>query len=252
MDQEDRHRQQAEQIADEFGEMICQDRAESTYDFLRDFTMQYVGMSAIMRRRMTYQHKPKAIEGWRYHSIEEVLMFNTTPVEGDPMATPMDPMIKGNCFANAFRTSLLRPEMRYTEGWATMERSYPTHHAWLTGPDGSIHDPTWKTIGDENKVDRLRTCYLGVAVPREQHLGWFLETGSANILYNGEMMLEGVLRDGPAHFEQFAVEEIDEELVADTIAALDAHGLWTREPGSHIFVHSRTGQQWDGRKNCFV
>lgn len=233
---------------------IAQPRSNAdAYDFVREFARKYTWLAAVMRRKMPYHGKPASVAHLRYHSIEEFIMFNSRLVEGDPMATPMPTGIKGNCFGNAFLIALQNPEYRYTEGWATMKQSIHTHHAWLTGPDGSIHDPTWKAIGEENGMASLPTVYHGVSIDAAAHHGWFLAEGSPNLLYRDELQMDGVLEKGMAYFDQFRFDnQTSSDLLAGTIKMIEEHGLWQLEPESNIFVHSRTGQRWCGQTRKFI
>lgn len=232
--------------------VICAEKGEETFDFLRDFALHYTGMSAIMRRRMTSQRPdtPKL----RYHSIEECILFNGTMVEGDAAATPFPAMIMGNCFANAFELTMRNPELTYCEGWATMERSIPTHHAWAVGPDGSIHDPTWKSLALNEGMERVRCIYHGVSIPRTQHAGYLRAEGDVNILYSGEMFKLGVLEHGLDYYKQFDLPDLDAdpEIMGDILDMIENHGSWSLEDRERqIFVHT-DGRRWCGKTSKFI
>ncbi len=69
-----------------------------------------------------------------------------------PADIPLGP--PKQCFANAGRVAMLRPELTYVEGFAMMTNGFVFEHAWIRTDDGRIIDPTLRAPQSH--------CYLGV------------------------------------------------------------------------------------------
>lgn len=152
--------------------------------------------------RTLYTRQVSAI--FRYPSVEELVLFNGQQAELDILENAVFPdMTLGRCFENAYEVSQ-ESGWRYTEGWGLMEGSIPTHHAWLTGPNGEVADPTWTTLlrGDNPFPFKVgRVAYLGVSVSPGQHAKWFAQKGYPNILCYCDMNNVEVMQKGMEFFD---------------------------------------------------
>lgn len=125
----------------------------------------------------------------RYASTEELVLFSGKPVNANyhEMGRFVD-MPLGKCFENAFKISSTDDRWRYTEGWACHDHTIPTHHGWLTGPNGEIEDPTWRgwymdiMAAKPDEPWTGNAVYWGVSPKRDDHLEWAIRTGHPNIL----------------------------------------------------------------------
>ena len=178
------------------GELIPRRRA-ATFPELTRALREYLSLVAEMRRTSG------PARDWRYRSSEELILATATPVWaklGDMTLPPMPPK---QCFDNAEKVAAERPGLRYTEGFALMDGSIPTHHAWLTDPDGKALDPTWPSVysghaeRQPGKHWSGRVVYMGIPVERNAHIRWMERTGFANILAYREDDIEELLKLGP-------------------------------------------------------
>lgn len=101
-------------------------------------------------------------------------------------------MTPKQCFGNATKVALRRPDMVYVEGF--VQSSILIHHAWLMRPDGKVFDPTFR--GDD---DPLRG-YFGVAFST----GYVVKATFPNGVYNridliGRTVGEVAAREGASH-----------------------------------------------------
>jgi hypothetical protein len=237
---------------------VERDNGEATFEVLARDLRNYLTCVTKIKRQCEKQFNPEG-RGLRYLSPEELVLFEATPIYARILDCQLPPMRAGNCFGNAFTVALQDRTMRYHEGWAQMEGSIPTHHAWLVDPSGAVHDPTWATVvQNPNKplkpYNRNRCVYMGVHVPLEQHVGWFFEEANVNLLAAGEMIPKGLLEHGLDMFKDFDTgEAVSEETVADILRALEEHGSWELEcEVTGIFRHTATGKRWDGRTHQFI
>jgi hypothetical protein len=174
-------------------------RKASTFPKLTSALREYLQIVARMHRQCRAAH----LDGFRFGSSEELVLETCKPVWAnfDDMTLPT--MRPKACFENAFTVAGRDLELRYTEGFALMDGSIPTHHGWLTGPDGKVEDPTWPQVyrrhADEQSAKRWsgRVVYMGIAVEREVHERWFWRTGYPNILAVRDSDIEEMLRLGP-------------------------------------------------------
>jgi hypothetical protein len=169
-------------------------RRAATYPELTRALCQYLGIVAKMRR----QGRPS--NGLRYQSSEELILFTATPVWADLATMDVDPMPAKQCFDNAF--AMAGGGGRYTEGFALMDGSLPTHHGWITDSDGKAIDPTWPSLyaahaaREPAKRWSGRVVYMGLAIDRDAHLRWIERTGYPNILALYEADIEELLKLG--------------------------------------------------------
>lgn len=170
-------------------------QSAATYPMLTRALKCYLAMVTTIRRNEL------RIAG-RYASTEELVLFNAKATWADLAAMQLPPMPPKACFDNAFTVAGLMPEYRYTEGYALMDGSIPTHHGWLTGPDGEVADPTWPGMYARHAAREPmkrwsgRTVYMGIAVDRDTHLRWAERTGYPNILAVYDDDVAALLRDG--------------------------------------------------------
>lgn len=170
--------------------------ADEAYLTLHRANIDYLWMTVCMKRNGSFFRKPKGMT-LRYHSPEEIVLFagQRACVNIWDMGTP--PMQVGMCFINAWHVSQRHPHWLYTEGWAMMEHSIPTHHAWLTGPNGEVEDPTWRSLLADNPERPGRCSYLGVTFSDIEMLNWAEAKGYPNVLAYNEMTDPDVLALGP-------------------------------------------------------
>lgn len=196
------------------------------YRALKQTNREWLAFTTKVRRDMLARSTLKL----RYSCPEEIVLFEGVTVETKIEHCQFPPMKLGNCFANAMLLTLHNPELRYCEGFALMEQSMPTHHAWVMHPDGSVSDPTWLSLIHDIREGKRggtiegwdgRCVYIGVTVPRLQHFGWMLKHETMNLLSYGDMTRREVLEHGPdawAEFEiapdqeQSAIEQIEDML----------------------------------------
>jgi hypothetical protein len=50
----------------------------------------------------------------------------------------------GQCYSNAAKLALKRPELTYVEGYASHNGRFPLQHAWVVDFKGWVVDPTWE------------------------------------------------------------------------------------------------------------
>ena len=169
----------------------------ATFNELADALRHYLVLVAKMRRQM-----PGA-PGLLYRSSEELVLFNARPVLGNFSAMTLPPMPPKACFDNAVAVAAANPAYRYTEGFALMDGGIPTHHGWLTGPDGKPTDPTWPAVYAAHAAGQPpgknwsgRAAYMGIALDLETHARWMARTGYPNFLAVYEDDVEALLRDG--------------------------------------------------------
>lgn len=164
---------------------------------------EHLFMCTKLRRNMA--HASKLPVPFRYTSVEELVLFCGQQAELDILEHAVFPdMTVGRCFENAYEVSQSNPGWRYTEGWGLMEGSIPTHHAWLTGPQGEVADPTWTTLmrGKTHfPFDLGRVAYLGVSVTPDAHRRWFESKGYPNILCYCDMNNLDVMVSGMEFFD---------------------------------------------------
>jgi hypothetical protein len=172
-------------------------RRAATFPELTRALKQYLAITARLRRQC------ETVPGRRYQSSEELILFNATPVWADLGAMALPPMPPKQCFENAAQVARSLAGYHYTEGFALMDGSIPTHHAWLTGPDGAAADPTWPTIyrshAEREPAKRWsgRGVYMGIAVDRDVHRRWIERTGYPNFLAVYDDDVEELLELGP-------------------------------------------------------
>lgn len=67
------------------------------------------------------------------------------------------------CYANAFALASRRSDLRYVEGFATLENSdtWLYNHGWCIDPEGRVVDPTWGFSSP------LPLAYRGIELPLE-------------------------------------------------------------------------------------
>jgi hypothetical protein len=212
--------------------------------------------AATWLRRKMVQRQPPPFR-LRYSCTEEMVLFNTTAKPALITASAFPEMKAGNCFANAMQLALEHRELRYTEGWACMEQSVPTHHAWVTHPDGSVSDPTWLSIVNSMTESdlipgyRARCVYMGISIPLANHLAWFREHGTPNLLAFGEMMPRKALTDGmDAYAEALEPGEVDRAAVLAMAAIRDA-SQWELDDDGQFYervLADGTVERWSGGK----
>ena len=179
------------------GELVPRRRA-ATFPQLTRALRDYLSIVAKMRRDCG------TVPGLLYQSSEELILATATPVWAKLGDMVLPPMPAKQCFDNAEKVAAADPEAyRYTEGFALMDGSIPTHHAWLTDRDGKATDPTWPSLYDGHaerqpaKQWSGRVVYMGIAVDRAAHCRWMERTGFANILAYREADMEELLKLGP-------------------------------------------------------
>lgn len=179
-------------------------RKASTFPELTLALREYLQIVTIMHRQCRARH----LDGFRFGSSEEMVLRLCKPVWANFDEMTLLPMQVKECFDNAFKVAGSNPELRYTEGFALMDGSIPTHHGWLTGPDGRVEDPTWPSIYRDHASAQTakrwsgRVVYMGFAVEREVHQRWLWRTGYPNILAVNEQDVVELLRDGPEALNQ--------------------------------------------------
>ena len=140
--------------------------------------------------------------GLRYRCSEELVLFNAKPVWANLRDMTLPAMQVKECFDNAAMIAGANPEYRYTEGFALMDGSIPTHHGWLTGPSGEAADPTWPAMYERHaerepsKRWSGRVVYMGISVDREAHLRWMERTGYPNFLAVRDDDVVDLLKNG--------------------------------------------------------
>lgn len=77
----------------------------------------------------------------------------------------------GRCYQNA--ATHMSERFIYTEGFAFKPGLFPLAHAWLTGPDGKVYDPTWGHEPDSQ--------YFGVQFREDFVLDMMFRTGYHSI-----------------------------------------------------------------------
>lgn len=180
----------------------------------RRWMVDYLAIVMFMERKCAEQNC-KAVDGYsdwfksmRYASVEEFVLFNGSVKHSYVMRTHLPRMLEANCFENATRVSISDPTMTYVEGFASFGQDpIPTHHAWLEGPDGTIHDPTWKDVLHRNamsgNVNQPEVAYYaGVRIETDAHMAWIDEHETPNILCIGDLKPIGLLQGGYDHLLQ--------------------------------------------------
>jgi len=168
----------------------------ATFPELTSALRQYLEIVAQMQSRC------RTVPGLLYRSSEELILKTTKPVWANFDDMHLEPMQPKECFHNAFALSSVDPALRYTEGFALMDGSIPTHHAWLTDPDGKALDPTWPSVyrghAERSPGKRWsgRVVYMGIAVDADAHLRWVERTRYPNFLAVGDSDVEELLRLG--------------------------------------------------------
>jgi hypothetical protein len=199
---------------------------------------------------------------FRYVAPEELVLFNAVPVNCRITDTHLPAMRLGNCFGNAFEIALTDDAMRYHEGWAYMEGSIPTHHAWLVDADGAVHDPTWLSMRERHQSkfvedrNEMRCVYMGVHIPIVAHMMWYLTHGTMNLLADGEMTRPEVLING---MDAFAPFNPGPDVLISNIAQtrdmilnqIRSAGEWTCDDATGIFTHT-DGRRWCGKTRRFL
>lgn len=73
----------------------------------------------------------------------------------------MPKMMDKECFSNCAGLVLANDDLVYCEGYAKVEyMEFFILHAWLMLPDGTMLDPTWKTMGAAYRGIPFATEYL--------------------------------------------------------------------------------------------
>lgn len=202
-------------------EIVCSDGDDGAevFEALTRLTKQWLWSYTVMKRRHFDSIRgvsDRFVRELRYTCPEELVIFNATAKSTRITDCQFPEMMAGNCFENAFVLALRDPTLRYMEGWATMEQSFPTHHAWVEHPDGSISDPTWLTIVNDSARRNpeglapgfsSRCVYMGVHVPLAAHVGWMVEKNTMNLLSFGEMTDPEVLFKGMDAFPGYTIPE---------------------------------------------
>ena len=89
--------------------------------------------------------KHGGLDGWRYPTIEAFLLQYGRLWKPMPLGRHrFVRMPIQQCFANALKLALRRPDLTYVEGWAG--RLIPIHHAWCVDEVGAVVDPTWRPL----------------------------------------------------------------------------------------------------------
>jgi hypothetical protein len=155
-----------------------------------------------------------SIKSFRYSCVEELVLFN-----GKAFYTNLDTQERpdgkiGECFLNAFNIAQINPETyTYAEGWAMMDGSIPTHHAWVVDAEGHVYDPTWQSVirnEHERQITRAGSVhrtfgsasYLGITIDARSHLSWAERHRYPNLLSYGDMAPVGVLERGISAFTE--------------------------------------------------
>lgn len=213
--------------------------ADERFEALKDFLLFTLTMVTQMRRKMIGLCPPPPELALRYSCTEELVLFNATAKPTFIADCQFPEMQIGNCFGNAFQLSMEHPELRYVEGWACMEQSIPTHHAWVEHPDGSVSDPTWLGMV-KNALDPIngnanihvapdykgRCVYLGVSIPLANHLAWFEENGTPNLLAFGDMMPVEVLSKGTDAWASAIHPDLIVETIRETCESIAETPQW--------------------------
>lgn len=221
---------------------------------LERFLKLELAMVTWVRRQMMKQQPPPV--HLRYSCTEEFVLFNGVSRATFITDCAFPPMKLGNCFANAMQLTLENPELLYTEGWACMEQSIPTHHGWVTHPDGSISDPTWLSLvtqddGRERLPDyRARCVYMGVTIPVDNHLAWFAEHETPNLLAFGEMMPQQVLEHGAGAFADTVSPDERDWHIEEVLGVLRSTPQWKLSADGSSYervLKDGTVQRWCGQ-----
>lgn len=234
----------------------CIESPDRFYAMTRGLKYVLASMTHI-RRQMLKQ--PGAPTDLRYSCTEELVLFNATAKTTHVLDSRIPDMTAGNCFGNAFEITQSYPGLRYVEGWAVMEQGTPTHHAWIEHADGSISDPTWASIiratlarpGVNLAPDyAARGVYMGVSVSRDDHVAWFNEHNTMNLLAFGDMMPVDILRRGLDVFGDYALadSEIDEAREA-ALESVRSTAKWVLDEDGYSYVrHNSDGSidRWRG------
>lgn len=223
---------------------------------LHRVTIQWLYAMVRIRREMMASMPG---HGFRYSCPEEMVLFDGVATYTRIEDCRFPEMQIGNCFANAFTLTLLHPELRYCEGWANMEQSIPTHHAWVMHPDGSISDPTWlgmvREVREGKRGDTVpgwngRGVYLGITLPRNYHLAWFHTHGTPNLLSMGEMTDPEVLALG---YEAYTRRQVRPdrfpEAIADALSEVAETPQWQLAPDGKSYTRTRKDgkvERWVG------
>ncbi|WP_435059650.1 hypothetical protein [Streptomyces sp. bgisy060] len=97
-------------------------------------------------------------EGWKYRSAYELVIAQGRWFTPATLPASIRPLPERQCFANAMAVEAQHPHLAYTEGFAlTADSALPILHAWCTGADGKVVDPTWPESKD--------VAYLGIILP---------------------------------------------------------------------------------------
>jgi hypothetical protein len=83
-------------------------------------------------------------------SLAAFILEHGRAFETDAKACAGRRMPMKQCFANATKVALRRPDMVYVEGYVRARAwGIAFHHAWLMRPDGKVFDPTLRHGDDE-------------------------------------------------------------------------------------------------------
>lgn len=142
--------------------------------------------------------------GYRYSCTEQMLLKYATPVHANLDAMMIRPMEPGACFDNAFAVAQQHNDWQYTEGFALIDgAAEPIHHAWLTGRDGKVADPTWALLMAEKRrrqpgrIWSGDVVYFGLTVDSISHRAWCHRTLYPNLLSVYDDEIQETLMHGP-------------------------------------------------------
>jgi hypothetical protein len=94
---------------------------------------------------------------------------------------------KQQCYMNAGRLAVDRPELTYCEGYALRAGLFPLHHAWCLDEEGFVVDNTWP-YHEQNE-------YWGVALSTMTLLARITQSGVWGLL--GEHLPPDLMRHHP-------------------------------------------------------
>jgi hypothetical protein len=86
------------------------------------------------------------------------------------------------CFNNCFHAAYNYEELTYYEGYATSNFIMPVHHAWCVDEQGRVVDFTWRAKQALHLEEEWE--YFGIGFDVNLMLPWWLEKGTASVLYD--------------------------------------------------------------------
>lgn len=112
-------------------------------------------LKSYLKQLSSLRSNQKMPEGWRYSSLEQLVLVEGSVFTEYVTVTNHDKM--KDCFRNAFLRATSDRSLTYVEGYFMTDRlPLAIHHAWCVQSDGKVLDTTIRFKPDE------QACYMGI------------------------------------------------------------------------------------------